>query len=106
MPDEKKRSDWFAENEEELLVLTKIMNKASKQMRNTKTHETILTYREARSNLRKCKRRAQSEWSNLQGLKSKKSKAHTPEGSGNRKTTNTATRDYSQFTDVEMPSTS
>jgi hypothetical protein len=44
MPDEKKRSDWFAENEEELLV----------------------------SNLRKCKRRVQSEWSNLQGLKSKK----------------------------------
>jgi hypothetical protein len=32
-PDEKKKTGWFAENEEELLGLTGIMNKASEQRR-------------------------------------------------------------------------
>jgi hypothetical protein len=55
-PDEKKRTGWFAENREELLGLTDILNRASEQMRATKTHdESILTFREARSNLRICK---------------------------------------------------
>jgi hypothetical protein len=55
-PNKKKRTGWLAENEEELLGLTDILKRASKQMRATKTHESILIFREARLNLRICKR--------------------------------------------------
>jgi hypothetical protein len=54
------------------------MNRASKQMRTTKMHEAILTYREARSNMRKCKRWAQSQWTKLQGLEKEKGKGIYP----------------------------
>jgi hypothetical protein len=55
-PDKKKKTGWFAENEDKLLGLTGIMIKASEQMRETKMHEATMTFREARTNLRKCKR--------------------------------------------------
>jgi hypothetical protein len=78
LPDKEKRSGWFAENEEEILGLTEIMNRAGEQMRTNKTHEVILTYREARTNMRKCKRRAQSRWTESQGLKIEKVKGAYP----------------------------
>ncbi len=73
-PDEKKKTGWFAENKDELLGLTGIMNKASEQMRESKTLEAIMTFREVRKNLRKCKRRAQREWSESEGRKLKEFK--------------------------------
>jgi hypothetical protein len=77
-PDEKKKTGWFAENKDKLLGLTGIMNKGSEQMRESKTHEAIMTFREARTNIRKCKRQAQREWSDSQGCKLEEFKSTYP----------------------------
>jgi hypothetical protein len=56
-------------------------------MRATKMHESILTFREARSNLRKCKQQAESKWSNSVELKIKKVKGTYPRSFWKQKNT-------------------